>query len=141
MVQRSSVYVVRLESVWSHEAGRAGYVGLALKALCALADEIGASLVLNVHQLLYGEMEGESDAEADRLDALDTDAMDNDALEAWYSGHGFVRVPGTDDRNPDMTRTVEDRVLEGAYRSCKSNSEPEAVLYCFMDVFRKRYGS
>lgn len=94
--------VLTLECIWSHRVRGGGRASEVLKKLCALADEAGVVLKLYVHPLHYGIPLG--DEEEDRIYELDEQALNNQQLEAWYSRHGFVRKPGTDNDNPTMLR-------------------------------------
>lgn len=97
---------VTLQAIWSHQERRAGHAGQALRRLCALADDWGLALFATVHPLLYGELDGEPEEQALRCAALDKQALDAPALEAWYARHGFSRVPEADPWNPTLRRGV-----------------------------------
>lgn len=95
---------VKIEAIWSHQLRRVGYGRKAMHCLCSLADSLGVRLTLTVHPLYYGELEGETEAEALHCEQLDGQVLDGAALEAWYVRLGFTRAEGTDRWNPTMFR-------------------------------------
>ena len=82
VIERLLVTVVR----------RAGIGSWALDTLCALADEHGVELALDVVPIRF-PLDHYVEADRPALAALDAAALDHEQLVSWYGRRGFVPSP------------------------------------------------
>lgn len=81
---------IELGAIWSGIERGKGHAGRALKAFLDLADEARVDVYGQPHWLAYDIDNPDcSDEEADHLDALNSQKLDNDQLMAWYMRLGF----------------------------------------------------
>ena len=94
--------VVEIESIWSEAERGQGHATRFLRALTALADELGVTLTGVPHWTAYDP--DDDDPEYDRLHDLNAQKLSNEQLEAWYGRHGFERTGKYQGDDPVITR-------------------------------------
>lgn len=82
---------VELGAIWSEVERGKGHASRALERLCVIADAHQVILWLEPHWLRYDtDPDRYSEAETDRLEALNDLNLSNEQLSQWYERHGFV---------------------------------------------------
>lgn len=99
---------VELGAIWSHVERGKGHATSAMKSVFELADELGIDIYGEPYFLVYDtaarELEGESDEELDRLDALNERRLSNEQLLTWYQRLGFETTGNMRGDQPEIVR-------------------------------------
>lgn len=97
---------IELAQLWSHVERGKGHATRAMHAFLKLADECEIDIVLTPYALFYDVGLGDySDDEADRLNALNQNVMNNYQLIYWYDRFGFEDTGCSDGDAPIMKRS------------------------------------